>query len=147
VSTVTEVASGLAFLLAQLRGNATLMSLSPGGVQIGSADIGSEFPCTLINFQSGIDMIFGNGKRAYVDALYQVKAVGPADDPDVVVALASAIDDALGGDEGLKHVSVTGGHILRCSRTAPLFYPDQVAGTKYMHMGGIWNIKNQQKPV
>jgi len=144
---VHEAASGLAFFLSTLRGESVLMSLSPGGIQVGAAKVGTLFPCTIVAFQSGIDIGFANNKRAFVDALYQVKAVGPASDPDAVVALASQIDDTLGGDEGLMHVDVTGGHILNCFRQSPLMYHDEdKTGTQYIHIGGMYRIKNQQKP-
>lgn len=144
---VHEACSGLNFLLSTLRGDSTLMSLSPGGVHFGAVPVGTPFPATIISFQSGIDVVAANAKRLMVDALYQVKGVGLASDPDPVVALGSQIDDTLGGDEGLKHVDVTGGHILGCYRQAPLMYPDvDKAGTQYMHIGGIYRIRNQQKP-
>lgn len=144
---VHEAASGLAFLLQQLRGDSALMALSPGGVHVGAAPVGTTFPCTLVSFQSGIDVVAANAKRLMVDATYQVKGTGLASDPDPVVALGSQIDDTLGGDEGLKHVDVTGGHILGCYRQAPLMYPDvDKAGTQYMHIGGIYRVRNQQKP-
>jgi|SRR2546421_2120166 len=139
-----EAASGLAFFLAQLRAGTT----SPGGVCVGAADVGTPFPCTIVDFQSGIDVIFANAKRAFIDALYQCKAVGPASDPDAIAALASQIDESLGGDEGLKHVSVTGGHILSCYRQSPLMYFDKdKSDIKYMHLGGLWRVRNQQKPI
>jgi len=144
MSTINEAASGLAFLLARLRAGTT----SPGGVHVGAAPIGTLFPCVIIAFSSGIDITFANGKRAFVDALYQCKAVGPSSDPDAVVALAGQIDDALGGDEGLTHVDVSGGHVLACRRESPLLYPDEdKAGVQYMHLGGNFRIKNQQKPI
>lgn len=144
---VHEAASGLNFILSTLRNDPMLMSLSPGGIFVGAAPIGATFPCTLVSFQSGIDVVAANAKRLMVDALYQVKGVGPSSDPDPVVALGSQIDDTLGGDEGLKHVDVTGGHILGCYRQAPLMYPDvDKAGTQYMHIGGIYRVQNQQKP-
>lgn len=142
MSAIPEVASGLAFFLAQLRAGTT----SPGGVQVGAAEIGTPFPCVIVAFQSGVDVVFGNAKRAFIDALYQCKATGVANDPDTVVTLASQIDDALGGDQGLQHVDVTGGHVLSCIRQAPLMYNDvDKAGTKYIHIGGIWRIRNQQR--
>lgn len=140
---ISEAASGLAFFLQRLRAGTT----SPGGVHVGAAPIGTPFPCVIVAFQSGIDITFANGKRAFVDALYQCKALGPSSDPDAIVALAGQIDDALGGDEGLKHIDVTGGHILNCSRQSPLLYTDaDKAGVQYMHLGGLHRIKNQQKP-
>lgn len=145
---VHAAASGLAFLLQRLRGDSTWSALSPGGVQIGAAKVGTVFPCTIIQFQSGIDIVYANNKRAFVDALYVVKAVGVyRDDPDAINALASQIDDDLGGDQGLKHIDVTGGHILNCKRESLVFYMDDTAGTQYGHMGGAYRIKNQQKPV
>jgi hypothetical protein len=143
VSAVPEAASGLAFFLSALRAGTT----SPGGVQIGEAKVGTPFPCIIVAFQSGIDVIYANAKRAFIDALYQVKAVGVSADPDAIIVLASQIDASLGGDEGLSHVDVTGGHILSCYRQSPLLYNDQdKAGTQFMHLGGLWRIQNQQKP-
>jgi hypothetical protein len=143
VSTVNEAASGLAFFLSALRAGTT----SPGGVQFGAASIGTPFPCVIVNFQSGIDIVYANAKRAFVDALYQVKAVGVSANPDAIVALYSQIEAALGGDEGLSHIDVTGGHVLSCYRTAPLMYPDiDKAGTQFMHLGGLYRVQNQQKP-
>lgn len=138
-----EAASGLAFFLARLRAGTT----SPGGVQVGASVVGTQFPCVLVNFQSGIDVVFGNGKRAFINALYQVKATGPSSDPDAVVVLAGQIEDALGGDEGLQHVDVTGGHILNCKRQSPLLYYDtDKSDVQYMHLGGMYHVQNQQKP-
>lgn len=138
-----EAASGLAFFLAQLRAGTT----SPGGVCVGAALVGTPFPCVIVAFQSGIDVVYGNAKRAFIDALYQCKAVGLANDPDSIVALAGQIEDSLGGDQGLQHVDVTGGHILSCIRQNPLLYNDvDKAGTQYMHIGGIYRVRNQQKP-
>lgn len=144
MSTISEAASGLTFLLSRLRAGTT----SPGGVQVGSAKVGTSFPCVIVSFQSGIDISFANGKRAFVDALYQCKAVGPSSDPDAIVALDGQISDALGGDEGLNHIDVTGGHILNCHRESLLMYEDQdKSGVQYTHLGGNYRIKNQQKPV
>src|SRR5947209_6652256 len=114
MSTVHEAASGLSFFLQRLRNDPALMALSPGGVQFGAAKVGTTFPATIVTFQSGIDIGYANNKRAFVDALYVVKAVGPSNNPDAVVALASQIDDTLGGDQGLKHIDVAGGHVLNC---------------------------------
>jgi len=140
---ISEAASGLAFFLARLRAGTT----SPGGVQVGAAKVGTPFPCVIIAFVSGIDIIFGNGKRAFVDALYQCKALGPSSDPDAIVALEGQISDALGGDEGLAHVDVTGGHILNCKRQSPLLYNDiDKAGTQFMHLGGLYRVQNQKRP-
>lgn len=142
MSAIPEVASGLAFFLAQLRAGTT----SPGGVCVGAASVGTPFPCIIVAFQSGIDVVYANAKRSFIDALYQVKAVGVASDPDAIVTLAGQIENALGGDQGLQHVNVTGGHVLSCQRQNPLMYNDEdKAGTQYMHIGGIYRVQNQQK--
>jgi hypothetical protein len=81
-----------------------------------------------------------------VDALYLVKAVGLSAKPDAVIALASQIDEALGGDVGLKNISVNGGYILGCYRESSTLYETNEAGVEYTHLGGIYRIKNQQRP-
>jgi hypothetical protein len=144
---VVEAALGLSFLLTTLRADSILVSLSPGGIRHGAMPVGSIYPGTVIQFQSGTDVITTNAKRLMMNALYQCKSVGPIDNPQSVVDLASRIDDVLGGDQGLKNVSVTGGYILSCYRESPLLLTDvDKSGVQYMHLGGLYRIQIQQMP-
>lgn len=143
---VIEAASGLVFFLDTLRNNAPVMAISLDGVHFGAAPLKARYPIAIVGYDSGSDTVTANAIRLLSDMRYQCKAVGLANDPQPVIDLASAIDDALGGDQGLRNVSVTGGYISSCYRENPLLYGDDIAGTKYMHLGGLWRIKNQQRP-
>ncbi|OLD63738.1 MAG: hypothetical protein AUF65_01135 [Chloroflexi bacterium 13_1_20CM_50_12] len=145
-----EVVSGFEFIVTTLKASSQWVALSPGGVKRGKAPVGTVFPCTITAFQSGIDVIYANAKRAFIDALYQIKATGPTDpgfgSSQAVFDLAAAIDDAFGGDQGLKHIPVPGGYVLSAYRQAPLAFDDDTAGIQYAHIGGLYRIRIQKKP-
>jgi hypothetical protein len=80
------------------------------------------------------------------NALYQVKGVGLLEDPQSVVDLASRIDTVLGGDQGLKNVSIDNGYALSCYRESPLLLPDvDKSGVQFMHLGGLYRVRIQQR--
>ena len=142
MSAVHEVAIGLEWILATLRADSQWLDLSPGGVHIGSAPPSTEYPLTIINFQSGIDVVTANARRIMVNALYLIKAVGPALSSSATINLASRIDELFDKKRG----AATGGVILACFRENPINYYENIAGTKYMHLGGLYHIKTQQVP-
>jgi hypothetical protein len=142
---VAEAALGINFLFGIFRADSVLVGLSPGGIRQGAAPVGATYPLTIVGFQSGVDVYTTNAKRLLVDALYQVKAVGFQDDPQSVVDLASRIDIALGGNQGLSNISITDGYILSCYREASLFYGDTDAGVQYTHLGGLYRLQIQQR--
>lgn len=143
---VAEAALGLSFFLTTLRADSTLVNLSPGGFRHGAMPVGSAYPGTIVQFQSGIDVITTNARRLMVNALYQVKAVGLLEDPQPVVDLASQIDVVLGGDQGLKNISIPNGYVLSCYRESQLFYPDiDKSGVQFMHLGGLYRVRIQQR--
>ena len=143
---VVEAALGLSFLLSTLRADPTLVSLSPGGIRHGAMPVGSSYPGTVVEFQSGTDVIYTNGIRSSVDALYQVKAVGLLDDPQPVVDLASQIDATLGGTQGLKNVFIPSGYVPSCYQESPLLLTDvNKSGVQFMYLGGLWRVRIQQR--
>src|SRR5690348_225053 len=143
---VVEAALGLSFLLTTLRADSTLVSLSPGGIRHGALPVGSTYPGTVIQFQSGVDVITTNARRLMTNALYQVKGVGLLEDPQSVVDLASQIDTVLGGDQGLKNVFIPNGYVLGCYQESPLFLPDvDKSGVQFMHLGGLYRVRIQQR--
>lgn len=139
---VHEVYIGFQFITATLKADSQWVALSPGGVRRGAAPIGTPLPCTIINFQSGVDVIYANAIRSSVDALYQIKATGLADDSPDVFALAARIDDLFKRAQG----TVPGGSIIRCIRQSPLAYDDNTADVQYTHMGGLYRTRTQQIP-
>lgn len=143
---VSEAALGLSFLLGIFRADSTLVGLSPGGIRHGAMPVASVYPGTIVQFQSGIDVITTNARRLMVNALYQCKAVGLLGDPQSVTDLASQIDTVLGGDQGLKNISIANGYILSCYRESPLLLPDiDKSGVQFMHSGGLYRIQIQQR--
>lgn len=143
---VAEAALGLSFLLSTLRADSTLVSLSPGGIRHGAMPVGSTYPGTVVEFQSGIDVIYTNAIRSSVNALYQVKAVGPKDNPQAVVDLASQIDEVLGGDQGLKNVFIPNGYVPSCYQESPLMLNDvDKSGVEFTHLGGLYRIRIQKR--
>lgn len=143
---VVEAALGLSFILSTLRANSTLVSLSPGGIRHGALPVGSSYPGTVVQFQSGTDVIYANRMRSSVDALYQIKAVGQLEDPQSVVDLASEIDATFGGPQGLKNVSIPNGYVLGCYQESPLLLPDvDKSGVQFMHLGGLYRVRIQQR--
>lgn len=137
-----EVAIGLSWITATLKADSQWLALSPGGVRRGSAPVDTLMPCTIIVFQSGVDVIYANAARSSVDALYQIKAVGTTDNTQSLFDLASRIDDLFGRARG----TTTSGIILSCYRQSPLQYDDNTAGTQYSHIGGLYRIRAQQIP-
>lgn len=142
MSTVHEVYIGFQFITATLKADSQWVALSPGGVKRGAAPIGTVFPCTIINFQSGVDVIYANAVRSSVDATYQIKATGLSDDSPDVFALAARIDDLFSRTKG----NVPGGYIISFIRQSPLSYDDNTAGVQYTHMGGLYRVRAQQVP-
>jgi len=145
-----EVVSGFSFIVTTLKASSQWVALSLGGIHRGKAPVGTVFPCTITAFQGGNDVIYANAVRAFIDALYQIKATGPTDpgfgSSQAVFDLAAAIDDAFGGDKGLKHIPVPGGYVLSAYRQSPLAYDDDTAGIQYTHIGGLYRVRVQQKP-
>lgn len=137
---VHEVYIGLQWITATLKADSQWVALSPGGVRRGAAPVGTVFPCTIIAFQSGLDVIYANAVRSSVDALYQIKATGIADNSPGVFALAARIDDLFERSQG----TVPAGLVLRCVRQSPLSYDDNTAGVQYTHMGGLYRIRMQE---
>lgn len=143
---VIEASSAYDFIVSTLKADSSWSSLSPGGVRRGAAPVGASYPITIVQFVSGVDILTANATRMMVDAVYLIKAIGLLTDTANVFALAAEIDVALGGDTGLRHIDVTGGHILNCHRQSTIQYDDtDNTGTQYTHLGGLYRIRNQQK--
>lgn len=139
-----EVVLGLMFLSGVLQGDSTLASLAPGGVWRGAADPGVATPYVIVAWQSGVDALTTTGVRPLTHIRYQCKAVGPANATLAVANAASQLDELLGGDEGLRNQSVTGGYIGSCYRDGPLMADEEVAGEKWVNIGGFYVLDISQ---
>ena len=147
MTVVHEVATGYAFLYSTLQADATLATLAPGGIHRSIAPNGTPTPVIIISLQSGIDVVTVAGVRLMTNALYQIKAVGPASDMQSIVNAASQLDIVLGGSQGIRNITVNGGgYVLSCVREIPLAYDDTqlVVGQLWTYLGGMYRIYAEQ---
>lgn len=138
--TVVESYVGLEFIMSTLLNDATFMSLSPGGAVRGNAPVDTTMPVGIVQFMSGIDVLTGNAHRMIVDAVYLIKANGPASNTPAVAALAGAIDALFARTSG----AAPGGMISSCYREQVIFFDEDLGSVKYTHIGGLYRIKIQQ---
>jgi hypothetical protein len=138
-----EAFIGLGFLVSRLSGDSTLTGLAPGGVWDTMAPIGTQPIYILVAYQAGSDTTTMNGVRLISLPLYQVKAVGPASTAVSVAAAAAQMDVVLGGKDGLKNITATGGFIAACYREQPLIYndPKLVNGQMWTMIGGLHRLE------
>ena len=144
MTAVHEISAGFDFIINTLKNDATLVSLCPGDVRRSFAPVGTTLPCVIVSFQSGVDTVTANGMRLLVRALYLVKASGLMISSPSVFALASQIDIVLGGNQGLRNIAVTGGFVMSCYRESAAQYDENITGTSYTHMGGLYRVTSQQ---
>lgn len=134
----------LQFLTGILAGDSTLTSLAPGGVWRGFAPAGTADPFVVIAFQSAIDALTITGVRPMSHLLYQAKAVGPAGMTAAIANAAAQIDALLGGKDGLRNQSITGGFIGSCYRDGIILTDNEVAGQNWTAIGGLYRIDIEQ---
>jgi hypothetical protein len=137
----TEVAGGFQWLSSVLLGDSTLVAAAPGGIWRGMAppETGTSTPYVIVSLQAGTDVLTANAFRVYMNGLYQIKAVGPADAYASIVTAAGRIDALLGRTIG----SISGGTILFCHRELPLAVDELVAGELWSNLGGLYRIAIQ----
>jgi hypothetical protein len=92
----SEVMYGFQWLQATLSGDAILAGYALGGVWRAVAPSGTATPFVVVSFQSGTNTLTINANRLMVQALYLVKAVGPAAITAQIVQAASRIDVLIG---------------------------------------------------
>jgi Protein of unknown function (DUF3168) len=139
-----EVVLGLMFLSTTLQGDSTLASLAPGGVWRGTADPTTSTPYVIVSFMSGTDALTATGVRPMSHLRFQVKAVGPASNTSAVANAAAQVDSLLGGNQGLRNQSVTGGFIGTCYRDGMLMVDSLVSGEKWVDIGGFYILDIEQ---
>jgi hypothetical protein len=140
-----EIALGLAFLDNLLASDSTLAALAPGGVHRALADPGDATPYVIFGYQAGSDSVTMNGVRMLVEATFQVKAAGPANQTAEIAAAAAQIDVLLGGGEGLRDQTITSGYIHAIWRQSPLWVDEPpVNAIVWSNAGGLYRMQIQQ---
>lgn len=148
---VNEAWLGFKFFYGILAPDTTLAGYAPGGVFRAMAppedDNGNptQTPFVVMALQSpGADSITMNAVRMLANPLFQVKAVGPANVTQQIANAAERIDVLLGGKDGLRNQTITGGFIGACYRESVLQLDELVGGELYTSLGGLWRLQIQQ---
>lgn len=150
MSNYNEVFLGFQFIYAMLSADSTLAGLAPGGVWRGLAPPGTATPYVVLVYQAGTDAVTMNGYRMIVDALYQVKAVGPANISETIAAASARLDKLLGGPpsqpaSGAVIINaVNEGQVLACYRQSPLMLDELVSGELWTSIGGLYRTEIEQ---
>jgi len=146
----SEVALGFAFLVSTLGGDATLTQLAPGGVWDTLAPPSEATPFVFMAHQAGKDVTTANEYRVFTEHLYQVAAVGPANNASGILAAAAQLDKLLGGPPNLPVSGpvyiggVFAGQVLACWREQSLSIDQLVNTTMWNRTGGMYKLLIQQ---
>lgn len=125
-----------------LRGDATLVSLSTGGIHHRKDLSGSlTYPKTIFRFQGGSDLnAVGADRRVYVNAVYAIYGILlQNDDSAILEPLAARIDVLFNG----KQAAVTSGSVLACVRETPIETDGIRDGVPITLKGGTYRIYGQ----
>ncbi len=101
---------------------------------------GAVYPLVLFNVQAATDLMGAGAARLWVNALVQVKAVGPGA-ASVLAPIADRLDTLLHAAEpvvvslGEKSWQIHGAH-----RESAIEYAEVVAGQVYRHLGGLYRV-------
>lgn len=135
-----EVMMGFDWIKSTLKGDATLMSLAPGGVYRAMAPETATTPFIVMSFQGGSDVVTANAFRLMDDLLFQVKVVGPASITNTLVQAANRLDALLGGP---TRGTLSTGYILACYRQSPYQYDDLINAELTTYIGGLYRLEIQ----
>lgn len=136
-----EIALGLTWLQSTLGSDTTLQGYCPGGVWRSLAPPSTVPPFVITSLQAGSATTTMNGVRLIVEALFQIRATGPAVASATIISASVQIDTLLGGIYGLRNIMVPGGAILSCYQDSPLQRDELVNGEVWTNFGGLWRLQ------
>lgn len=144
---MNESVLALQFLDSVLAQDSTLLSYAPGGLRRGIAPAGTLSPFTAMLMQSpNQDTLTITAHRVLVRPLYQVVAVGidspgPLSQITQITNAASQIDTLLGGEDGLRNISISGGFVSACYRESMIQATNEEQGQTWLLLGGLYRIE------
>lgn len=138
-----EAMLGFQFLYGLLSPDAILQSLAPGGVNRDEADPGTATPFVIMSLQSpGADTATNVGVHRLLSLpLYLIKVCGPSSITTQINNAYTQIEALLGGKDGLKNQTVSGGFIPAIYRESPFVQGEEVNGEKWQNIGGLWRAE------
>lgn len=146
-----ESLEGLAWLIAQLQGNATMSADVTGGVWPVQPPEGIPFTSlyAVVTPMGGRDVQGVAGYRLMFEGPYQVTFWGPATAYDTLAACATAADTLLQpGGHPSKGTSPDGlAQIISCLRDHPLpVRPDWTGQALRLGIGALWRLQVRSLP-
>ncbi len=144
MTTVIGPAEGMAYILAKLQADATLMAYAVGGIWRNAAPQAAidNPPYIRINYQAGADVLGSFADRLMTSGLYQVAIYGPDLLNGASLLSSTLIPAARLIDADLHQTSGTaqGANILACYREQPLMLSEVVAGSdaQWTRVGGLY---------
>jgi hypothetical protein len=137
---VNELIGVHRFLYQRLACDPELAGLVGKRIYERGAPQGAAYPLVLFKVQAATDLLGAGAARVWMDAVVQVKAVGPqatselspiADRLDALLHVAEPAVVSLDG----KSYQIHGSH-----RERTINYPEVVDGQVYLHLGGLYRV-------
>jgi hypothetical protein len=137
---VNELIGVHRFLYQRLACDPELAGLVGKRIYERGAPQGAAYPLVLFKVQAATDLLGAGAARLWMDALVQVKAVGPgaaselspiADRLDALLHVAEPVVVS----QGEKSYQIHGSH-----RERTINYDEVVAGQVYLHLGGLYRV-------
>lgn len=130
------------WIFSVLAADSNIATLAPGGCwrALAPPEI-AGVPWIIVAYMSGIDALTVNAYRPLSRLLFQIKAVGPANNTPAIVSAAQEIETLFGGPTS---GSVPGGFIDACYRDGPIAMDTLVGGELHTDIGGMYRVEVQR---
>ena len=139
---MNELILAYQFLNNILAPDATLATYAPGGLRRTIAPPLTLAPFVMMTHQSpGEDTLTITANRVLVRPLFQIRAVGRDSDIVNTQLAANRIEVLLGGPDGLRNQSITGGFIAACYRENALADDENAEGEVWTSLGGLYRLE------
>lgn len=126
------------FIYATLKGDATLMALTPSAdVYNSQPDQGTVFPVIVYQFMSGIDYAAVGAIRIWSSMIYLVKVVGQTANVQDLKAAVARIDVLLHRASGTAADGTIWASVREQTISLP---PDMSNGQIYHHRGALYRV-------
>jgi hypothetical protein len=140
---VSEIAQAYQWIATTMQADSALMAVATGGVYREFAPVDTMAPYALVGMQAGTDVLTVNAVRLFTHLVLQIKAVGPSGTGGNYAALVTIADriDAL--FKSVRSVALPSGGVLACYREQTIAYGEEVNGSPWSHLGGLYSIELQ----
>lgn len=138
-SLTTEILEANKYFYSVLGADSTLLTYAPDGVFLNTADKGATRYVVFSRVGSS-DITTQQKVRIYTTIRYLIEAVSPVEYYTNTSLAAARIDALL---KLVRLASTTNANILTVARAAPVERYEMVAGKRWVHTGGFYDIDVQ----